>query len=145
MNTKLAVMACTTVLASSFMLFAGLHDVADANRRQAAARCIDSWHAWVRGTHSRIKYPDIEYCMLLSDVEPPEGMADRMRESDQWLREQEKRELHGRHEHELFFRSIHVDKKFTISARRFPYPVSHCAIKTNDASPPGAETLLPVL
>lgn len=82
MRTEITVaFAFGVVLLSAAFVSEGLHDIADSNRRQAAATCIDSWHAWVRGTYTNVQYPDVEYCMLLSGVQPPPGMEDKMFEA----------------------------------------------------------------
>ena len=75
LNMFLVVLGATFLFSTPALVIRdGLAELADAGRRQAAAHCIDSWHAWVRGSHTNLEYPDIEYCMLLSGVEPPAGL-----------------------------------------------------------------------
>ncbi len=61
-----------------FTLYMGqaVYDLADAQRRIAAAHCIDSWHVWVRGTRSPVKRPDAEWCMALAGIDPPAGIEE---------------------------------------------------------------------
>lgn len=54
------------------------HELADAQRRQAATACIEHWQSWVRGTWSPPTKDDAAWCAALAGVEMDEELGKKL-------------------------------------------------------------------
>ena len=124
---------CLGVVLAAGIVRDGLADVADGHRRQAAAQCIDSWHAWVRGTRTDMTLPDIEYCMLLSGIQPPPGLEDRMLASEMEREHADAEEQVRKREEELdvnmwwLNRTIAKNRLVALCGDDYEYDTEDCA------------------